>query len=534
MLDISFEASQYVSSSITFFLIGSSHFLLRSSAPSHFFKKLKADILIQPYICGTQKIDGCFAEGETVTINVKGDMTVFFVGGNMIVKNIKFDFSDSHLTDQSDQNKCYATKKVCCSSSSILTISSDPLLNCKIDSSVSISAKDNKQKMFGLFTLFYDFDGGASVALPTLKIENVHIVNFYSIHDDSSSGLFPTSASILFLSYNNLPFNLVVSNMTLQNSYLRYGIFLRTNENSITHNMIFNTQAASKMDFNETLKIKSNVDIQKLNVIDFNVAKVAVSENEKPNLFSIDSSAGIYLFSKIYVNKAVINQGVFFLSGVSSSDIKVTLQHAFISSVTSYYLSQFITLASLIFTNNTFASNMPFNNGFIIKNIQNFLFDSSKVIGGKMPAGDFFQIETSLLSLNNSLFSDMYFGPDVLCYFIRTVTKIYVASDTQFKTSVADPNPFSPDQIIINNTIIKNCDFLLFVNEHSVLNLWILNSLLQNVNSTRSSVMISITCERAVIFNNITLDGVVNKAHFVALLAGRNFTFVNSKLINSK
>ena len=534
MLDASFQGSQYVSSSLSFFLIGTSHFLLRPSASSHFFKRLKADILIQPYVCGAVKVDGCFAEGETANVNVKSDMTIFFVGGNMVVRNVKFDFSDSHLTDETDTNKCYATKKVCCNSFSLLTTSSDLLLNCNIAKRTSLPINDNKQKNWGLFTLFYDFDGDSSTTLPTLKIENVHIVNLYSIHDYSSSSLFPSSPSILFLSYNNLPFNLLVSNMTLSNSFFRYGLFLRTNDNSITHNLVFSSQTASKLDFNETLKIKSNVNIQKLNVLDFNDAEVSVSENEKSYLFYIDSSAGIYLLSSIYVNKAFINQGVFFFSGASFSDLKLTLHHSLISSVTCNFLSQFISLPSLIFTNNTFTSNKPQNNGFIIKNIPNFIFDSSQVLGGKMPTGDFFQIETSTLSLNNSLFSDIYCWQGSGNYFIRTVTKIYVASDTQFKSSVADANPFSTDQIIINNTIIKKCDFLLFVNEHSVLNFWILNSLFQNINTTSSSVMISLTCERQVIFNNLTLDGVVNKAHFVALLAGRNFTFVNSKLINSK
>ncbi len=539
IISTSFTASQYAISQLNFYLLGDKHYITRdkiNAGGAYLFKKLNATILIQAFICGTPAVSGCFKSTDAgPIIYIKSDDLKFFITNSMKISQIVFDGSDGHLTITTDVNSCFNKAEACCDENSINDVSLNTAnLQCAI-SGVTLPQRDNMQKTMGLFNMFYELDNPIATT-PSLLINNCKFLNFYSIKEDSTGGL-NSGIAVFFGFYNNLPGILQVQNTIIKGGFYRFGMIQRTNEDSITHSLISSTVDTVKLDLNETLNLKSTMSFQNFQLLSYNIPKINYQDSANFGcLFYVNTLQG-----SLEINNSTINlvpkiaSGVLSVSNPDTSSKKfiIIINGLQVLNITGQYLMNLLTCVNYLFVNNTFKFNdVSTGYAFIIKNNPLFIFKNSTVVGPKLSAYEFFSIENSKFIISNSTFLNLQTTLTPY-FFIKTTTKIYVASDTQFSSSIPSVTPYSNDEITIEYSYFEHCNFLIFNNEHSVLYFTIRHSYFKHINMNTTTAAISLTCEREVLFDNMTLDELTHREHFVTLFAGRNFTLRNCKIINS-
>lgn len=538
MIDSSFEASKYNRSELNFYLLGNNHYITRDKVAAgggHMFKKMHATITIQPHICSSTPEPGCFQSTDVgPTIYIKSDEFKFYISSSMKIKQVVFDGSDGHLTATTDTSNCGNSNQVCCTTSKILDPTQDTSsLKCGI-SNVVLPARDNMQKNLGLFNILYEFDDNSTSTIPYLMVNKCKFLNFYSFKDEIVGQLY-TGSSAFFQFYYNLPGMLEVVDTTIQGGYYRFGIMQRTNKDSLAHNLI-NSNESSKIDLNETLKGKSIINMVNFSVIDYNLPKIVNQDIDNfGSLIYISSIKVAVVFNSCVINNVgkLAGGAIYVDPGVTYESSSMTaFQNIQIFNVTGNFLMWMSYCINYIFLDNVFKYNdMTTGYGFVIKNNPLFYFQKSIVEGPKLSKNEYFSIESSKFLISYCNFTNMQ--TDLAPYFfIKTTTKIYVASDTQFASSQASESPWSSDEITIEYTNINNCNFLIFNNEHSVLYFTIQHSYFKDMNMNTTNTAISITCERHVLFDNLTVENLTHREHFVTLFAGRNFTVRNCRILN--
>ena len=542
MIAASFQASQYTSSKLDFYLIGNNHYISRNkitTGGAHMFKKINATITIQALLCSVTSVSGCFlATDPGPTIYIKSDDFKFFITNSLKLTQLIFDGSDGHLTATTDTQACYNdATKVCCNTAAINTPSMNTAtLQCAI-SGVTLAARDNMQKTLGLFNIFYEFDNTVNPVMPSLMVKNCQFLNFYSIKEDLTGGL-NAGIAVFFGFYNNLPGILMVSDTTISGGFYRFGMLQRTNQNSIAQNVITSTGATTRPDLNSTLALPSKMTFNNFKLLNYNTPGVIYND---PNgltafgcLFYINQINGTGEISNSTIsNVPAINAGVLYVNpDTFQQNFTLTVSGLQVYNATANYLMVLLNCIHYVFMNNTFRYNVVGAYGFVIRNNPLFYFLNSTVEGPDLPSSEFFSIESSRFILCNSTFLNLQttLAP---YFFIHTTTKIYVASDTQFASSIPSTNPYAVDEITIKNTYMEKCNYLIFSNEHSVLYFTIKDSYFKYMNMNTNTAAVSLTCERQVTFDNMTLDELTHREHFVTLFAGRNFTLKNCKIINS-
>ena len=538
IIQSSFIASQYNTSQIDYYLMGSTHYITASQIAvngPHLFKKINAAITMQPYPCGTPTKAGCFNPTDSPpTVYIKSDDLKFFITKTMRINGIIFDGSDGHLTTTTDTTGCMNTNKACCNENSIINAAMNTnTLSCAI-SGVTLATRTNLQMTLGLFNLFYEFDNPYT-SIPSLFLNNAQFLNFYSIKEDSTGGLM-AGIAVFFAFYNNLPGVLDVRNTMIIGGYYRFGMIIRTNDDSITHNSISSTSDTIKLDLNQSLSINSSMTFSNFSLLRYNIPKILYTDTASYGcLFYVDQIQGFLNITNSYVTLVpLIATGVAYINpDIYSSTFTLIINGLQVSNATSFYIMNLVSCYNTIFMNNLFQFNdVSQGYGFLISYNPLFTFKNSTVIGPPMSAHEFFSIESSKFMISNSTFRNLQTTTFPL-FFIRTTTKIYVASDTQFASSKPSVVPYSNDEITIEYTLIDNCNFLIFTNEHSVLYFTIRHSILSNMAMNTTTAGVSLTCERAVLFDNMTIIEMTHREHFVTLFAGRNFTLQNCKILNS-
>lgn len=538
IISISFIASQYVSSQLNFYLLGSNHYITRNkiiSGGAYLFKKLNSSISIQPYLCTTSNENGCFQSNDDgPTVFIKSDDLKFFITNSLMISQIVFDGSDGHLTTATDLNSCFNMEQSCCNETTITNeIFNTSNLKCAIKS-FTLPTKENMQKKLGFFTLFYEFDVPLPKT-PALLIKNCKFLNFYSFKEDPNGGL-NSGISIFFGFYNNLPGILEVQNTTIKGGFYRFGMVQRTNENSITHNIVGLNDSTPK-DLNATLTLKSSMIFNNLQILNYNSPKLIYQDVSNPffgSLFYVNNIQNSFQLTNSILFLIYLKGGVIYIDpNLYVNTSSVILNGIQLLNTTGYSIMHLLNCVNYIFLNNTFKYNdVSKGYGFVIQNNPIFLFKNSTVEGPLLSSMQFFSIENSRFIITDSTFRNLY-TTKTPYFFIQTTTKIYVASDTQFATSVASSVPYSNDTITIENSYFEYCNFLIFSNEHSVLYFTIRNSYFKHMSMNTTTAAISITCEREVLFDNMTLEELTHREHFVTLFAGRNFTLKNCKIFNS-
>jgi len=539
IISASFTASQYTSSQLDFYLLGSTHYITRNkilTTGPHMFKKINASISIQACLCSVANISGCFQSTDLgPTVYVKSEDFKFFITNSLKINQVVFDNSDGHLTTLTDTNNCVNTMISCCNATTINNPSfNTATLSCAI-SNVTLIQRANIQKTLGLFNLFYEIDN-PTAKIPGLLVTNSNFINFYSIIEDPTGGL-NAGIAVFFGFYNNLPGILQVSEVVIDGGFYRFGMLQRTNQDSITHYLINNSANTYQLDLNATLALASQMTFNYFTLQNYNTPKIIYTDPSGLTAFG-----GLYFIDQIpgylQINNSVINlvpqitAGILYTDpDIYSMNFTIMISGLQVYNATSYYLMTLLNCVQYVFSNNTFRYNNVSTYAFVIRYNPYFIFFNSTVEGPFLPANEFFSIESSIFNLTNSTFLNLQTTPGY--YFIFTTTQIYVSSDVQFASSIASPVPYATDQIMIQSSYFENCSFLIFSNTDSVLYFIIKDSYFKYQNMNASISGVALTCEREVVFDNMTLDEMTHQEYWITLYAGRNFTMINCHVINS-